>query len=416
MWDPCAELQKFQLPNGLTIYLGTWDRPWLRATVMVHSGAREDPDGKEGTAHFLEHLLIENVQPWTYKTARHYFQEFGGSATFGTTYYDATSYDFAVPLENDNLERALNLFGHMMIDCKIEHRVERERQVIIREFTEYFPMRWMADRVLKRRQLLFPGTKLAKFAKSFGMPESILSISGTDIQAFYDRHYTPANMTIVAVGGLKPEDFARILEESPFGLEKPGIRTPLASAINHFDPPKENKLIHRISEYSSQVVAQSEIKSYVAIPGVISRKAMARVCDVLKDIFFREIRQRRGWTYGFSTSVQNFKEAYEFHVQGAFPWDGLEVIEDLVDECLVEAERSDDLIRHHIKASVMRYKITDISASELIDASIYDLRLHQRIVSLKEEGDVAASVTVEEVKAIFALLSRDRRWTIIVHP
>lgn len=333
MWDPCAELQKFQLPNGLTVYLGTWDRPWLRATVMVHSGAREDPDGKEGTAHFLEHLPIENVRPWTYKTARHYFQEFGGSAAFGTTYYDATSYDFAVPLENDNLERALNLFGHMMIDCKIEHRVERER-----------------------------------------------------------------------------------LEKSPFGLEKLGIRTPLAGAINHFDPPKENRLIHRISEYSSQIVAQSEIKSYVAIPGVISRKAMARVCDVLKDIFFREIRQRRDWTYGFSTSVQNFKEAYEFNIQGAFSWDGLEVIEDLVDECLVEAEKSDDLIHHHIKASVMRHKITDISAGELIDASIDDLRLHQRIVSLKEEGEVAASVTVEEVKAIFALLSRDRRWTIVVHP
>ena len=93
MWDPYAELQRFQLSNGLSVYLGTWNRPWLKAAMMVHSGAREDPEGKEGTAHFLEHLLIENVQPWTYETARQYFQRFGGSAVFGKTYYDGASYE-----------------------------------------------------------------------------------------------------------------------------------------------------------------------------------------------------------------------------------------------------------------------------------------------------------------------------------
>lgn len=416
MWDPYADLQKFQLSNGLMVYLGTWDRPWLKVGMIVHSGSRQDPDGEEGVAHFVEHLISENVQPWTQESARQYFQEIGGSASFGTTYYDATTYDFTVPLEEDHLQRALDLFGHMLVDCKIEYMVERERQVIIQEFTNKFPMRWMFDRKLRRRQLLFPETKLARFVRPFGTPESIPTISKEEMQGFYDQHYTPANISIVAVGGLKPEEFAMILERSPFGFKKPGVRTPLASAIDHFDLPKESRLIHKISDYSLQAADHSFIDSYAAIPGVVSPKVMGRACGVLEDVLFKEIRQKRGWTYGFSVTWENFKEAYEFHIQGAFPWDGLEVIEDLVDECIAQAGRSDDLISHRIKASVMRYRIVDLNGNVIVGGAIDDLRLQQRVVSIKEEGEAAAAVTVEDVRAILQTLSRDRRYTSIANP
>jgi len=416
MWDPYADLQKFQLSNGLTVYLGTWDRPWLKVGMIVHSGSRQDPDGEEGVAHFVEHLLSENVQPWTQESARQYFQEIGGSASFGTTYYDATTYDFTVPLESDYLERALDLFGHMLMDSKIEHMVERERQVIIQEFTDKFPMRWMFDKALRRRQLLFPGTKLARSVRSFGVPESILAISKEEMQIFYDQNYAPANMSIVAVGGLKPEEFAMILERSPFGLKKSGVRTPLAHAIDHFDPPKESKLIHKISDHSLQVIDHSFIDSYAAIPGVVSPKVVGRASGILKDVLFREIRQKRGWTYGFSVTWENFKEAYEFRIQGTFPWDGLGVIEDLVDECIAQAGRNDDLISHHIKTLIMRFRITDLNGDELVNAAIDDLRLYQRVVSIKEESEAATAVTVEDVRAILQTLSRDRRYTSIANP
>ncbi|OGN35968.1 MAG: hypothetical protein A2568_03245 [Candidatus Yanofskybacteria bacterium RIFOXYD1_FULL_44_17] len=416
MWDPYAELKKFQLPNGLTVYLGTWDRPWLKVGIVVHSGARQDVDGKEGTAHFVEHLVGENVRPWTNETIKRYFQESGGKASLGSTGYNATSFHFDMPLEGDNLERALDLFGHMLVDCKIEHMVERERQVIIQEFARRFPIRWMADRVLRRRQLLFPGVKLARSPGWVGTPESILRITAEDMQSFYDQYYTPANMTIVAVGGLKPEEFAAILSKSPFGFEKSGIRTPLVKLIDHFNPPEENMLIHKISDYSLQAADRSAIESFVAMPGTVRRKALARVSDVLGDVFFREIREKRGWTYGFSSGWEDFGEAYEFNIQGAFPWNGLEAIEGLVDDCLAMAEKNDDLIQHHIKASVLGYKIIDVSGSKVVDGSVGDLKFHHRVLSNEEEARVSAAVTVEEVKSIFPLLARDRRWTVIIHP
>ena len=143
---------------------------------------------------------------------------------------------------------------------------------------------------------------------------------------------------------------------------------------------------------------------------------MGRACGVLEDVLFKEIRQKRGWTYGFSVTWENFKEAYEFHIQGAFPWDGLEVIEDLVDECIAQAGRSDDLISHRIKASVMRYRIVDLNGNVIVGGAIDDLRLQQRVVSIKEEGEAAAAVTVEDVRAILQTLSRDRRYTSIANP
>jgi zinc protease len=416
MWDPYAELQKFQLSNGLTVYLGTWDRPWLKAGIVVHSGARNDPDDRQGLAHFLEHLVSENMQAWTSETARQFFQRFGGTAGFGSTSYSDTTYGFSVPLEGDNLAFALNLFGHMLMDCEINQFIERERQVIIREYTKRFPMSWMADRVLKRRQLLFPGTKLANYIRPLGTPKSILSISKDEIQAFYDRYYTPANMTIVAVGDIKPDEFATMLEGSPFGLEKPGVRTPLANAIRHFNPPIENRLIHKVSDYSLQVADQSAIECFAAIPGDVKPKVLARVSNVLGDILYNEIREERGWTYGFGTVRENYCEAYEFCIQGAFPWEGLAIIEDLIDECLARSIKDEDRIRHHIHSSVMGYKITDIHASEVIEGAMNDLRLYHRIKPLMDERDESADITVEEVKEGLMMLSRDRRWTVIMHP
>ena len=416
MWDPYAELQKFQLSNGLTIYLGTWDRPWLKTGIIVHSGARHDPNYRQGLAHFLEHLVSENLPQLTYEAAKQQFQRFGGTVGFGSTSYDDTTYNFAVPLEGNNLEFALNLLGHMLIDCEINQYIERERLVIVREYTKRFPMSWMAERILKRRQLLFPGTNLAKYIGPLGSPESIHAISRRDIQEFYDRYYTPANMTIVAVGGLRPDEFASMLEKSPFGLEKPGVRSQLAIRIGQFNPPIENRLVHNVSDYSLQMADQSFIESFAAIPGYVSTKVLSRVSNVLSDILYNEIREKRGWTYGFSTLRENFSEAYEFCIQGAFPWEGLEIIEDLVNECLAEAIRDDDRIRHHIQSSVMSYKMADINGSELIEGAMNDLRLFHVVKPLTAELNESAAVTVDDVKAVLMMLTRERRWTVIAHP
>jgi len=165
----------------------------------------------------------------------------------------------------------------------------------------------------------------------YGLGFYINSISTEDIQQFYDRHYTPTNMSIVAIGSLKPDQFASLLEKSPFGSFKPGQRTPLPSPVTQVDPPSETKHILRVSEHFANPPAQSRLETSVALPGTINWKAGHIARNVLYDVFFKEIREKRGWTYGFQVSWFSIPEAHKMFIRGDSHWDGLGEIESVVD-------------------------------------------------------------------------------------
>lgn len=65
IYDPYAVFKKHVLPNGLTIYHAYYDRPWVKSKFVIHSGSREDEVRKEGTSHFVEHLVSENIPGMT---------------------------------------------------------------------------------------------------------------------------------------------------------------------------------------------------------------------------------------------------------------------------------------------------------------------------------------------------------------
>lgn len=416
MWDPYAALQYTQLPNGLAVYLGTWDRPWIKMGMIVHAGAKDDPHGKDGVAHFLEHLLIENVEGWTREQASSHFEQIGGSAGFGSTSYNATKYKCSVPLEGDNLKFALDLFGSMLISCSIERFVERERQVILNEYMEQFPTLLQAEMLTRRRKLFFEGTRLGTFLRPFGRLETIPIITLEDIRDFYARCYTPANISIVAVGGIELEQFITALQDSPFGVSKSGNRVFLPAPMTEIGNPAETRWDKSAAELTNLKLHQSIIELYTAFPGTTNMKTVARVSNVLDATFYREIREKRGWTYGFNINWNHYPEAYEFSIIARFPWENLAVMEDLIDECIDIASRRTDVIEHYIKCSVSYYKILDPNGEKVVNASGDDLAGQGHIDTYTDEIRLAKSVTVEQVQSVLSRLSRERCFTMTLHP
>ena len=64
----------------------------------------------------------------------------------------------------------------------------------------------------------------------------------------------------------------------------------------------------------------------------------------------------------------------------------------------------------------MSYKMADINGSELIEGAMNDLRLFHVVKPLTAELNESAAVTVDDVKAVLMMLTRERRWTVIAHP
>ncbi len=173
MWDPYAEFQTTVLPNGLTIHVATWPGRSMQAIgCLIHGGARSDPVGLEGLAHFVEHMVSENVGI-TVDEIKAFFEDCGGDIELGSTGILGTKYFFAVPAENETVKQAFEIFGKMLLHGQLTKLIERERRVIHGEFLKNYPSEVSLIVPRRRRQALHSDSWFGRFTSLLGDPNSI---------------------------------------------------------------------------------------------------------------------------------------------------------------------------------------------------------------------------------------------------
>jgi len=419
MWDPYAEFESATLSNGLTIHAAHWaDRPWEVLGFLVHSGAEQDPVGLEGVAHFVEHLVLENARV-PKKDICAFFANSGGSVKLGTTDYAGTSYRFWVPADKNFLTRALALFGHMLLLARLERFVEREREVIIGEFRQHFQHQFMYDLAARRRQALHTGDFLARFVRPLGTAESIRRISQLDLQLYYDAHYTPANMSVVGVGGISLADLVDLLSLSPFGVEKQGARTPFPVPVADVDSPTETRHVFRVSE-QLRTESPFEVGAYgtcAKIPGDANPQALRVLADMLDEMLEEEVREKRAWTYHIDSSCSRYRYFSEFSIEcDALSTKALDEIEEVIDGCIDALRSSEDLFARARSCALASTSMIDVTGKGVCEDALDDLTYRQRIISLAEVTHDLASVTMNDIRELLRWLRPERRWTLITRP
>ncbi|GAO04233.1 pitrilysin family protein [Anaeromyxobacter sp. PSR-1] len=168
-------------------------------TVMVSAsyqvGSVDDPPGKEGLAHLVEHLSFRartggGATLWSRLLAT-------GAEFNGFTQDDSTDYyEIGQP---DQLDELLRLEADRLRDPLAgvdEAAFARERAVVAREMAERHAgqdeprqLDWLRARAL-------PGSPYARAASA----ESVARITLEDVRGFVRRHYTPASVILVVTG------------------------------------------------------------------------------------------------------------------------------------------------------------------------------------------------------------------------
>ena len=225
LYDPYAEFGSRRLPNGLSVHAAHWpDRPWEAVGFLIHSGAEQDPAGLEGLAHLTEHLVSQNAGR-TKNEIRSFFEGCGGTVGLGRTSYARTEFNFFAPADKGLLAEAFAIFGRMLVTAELTRSVEEEKQIVTGEFNRHYPNRIGLELDWRERAALYGDCWLGRFVRPLGAPVSIERIAQSDLRSFYDGHYAPANMSVVAVGGMTPDEIAELIAQSPFAGNKRGTRT-----------------------------------------------------------------------------------------------------------------------------------------------------------------------------------------------
>ena len=416
MYDPFANFSKHILPNGLTVFHSFWDRPWLKMRAVVHSGAGDDPSRLPGLAHYVEHLASENVPGRTAMEIREFFDRIGGGVSLGTTSYQMTHYGFAIPAEDETIREAMEIFGSMLFLGQLNRQIEHERQVIGHEFNECYPYPERLEWSMRQRRAVFAGHRLENYNRPVGYPHGFREARQIDLQSFYDQHYVPANISLVVVGGIETSKLLSKLQESPFAVHKPGTRNPLLSPLGNLPTPTESMAGIKMSEQSDFHLSRAEYKATWSFSAAFPIQALHLFVQLLRRSLFNEIREKKGHSYKINVGHNTFRDVREFYIDTNIEPGNSSSIDELVDRNITEVAADREKFETGLKSRIIITSMSDHSGEAVVSGSTSDLGVYHRIISMGEENETLRRVTFDQMAEAAAMLSPQRRHSLIIEP
>lgn len=418
MWDPYAQFESAVLSNGLIVHCFHWPQcSGVHLGFGIHSGARHDAPGKEGSAHYMEHLVHCNGGSSAEELKDFFDRNTGHRANLGTTSFYSTWYSCHSSVEERLLSQSLEFFGNMLLHGKIERYMERERAVIEGEYRRKYPFDVLHELTERMFRTVFPNTFFTRMSSPLGTLETIRSMTEGDLQSFYDAHYTPQNMEIVAVGELPLKDLVRFLERSPFSMQKSGERTELLEPLDETPYPTDRIELFKLGEYI-QGLSSAEYHSLAQLSNAYSSSQIDLFGSMLSERLFTEIRQERSWAYGVSCNYQSFGGDFGwFRIQcPGLQLDAVPSIEAVVTECINTLSEQRSLFDQCKAKGIASKRFLDQNGSAIAEGALRDLLLKDRIIPLAEELSDLEQSTLEDVALIANRLATERRFTSIRIP
>ncbi len=234
----------FHFPSGLRVVMQADNtHPIVSVLMIVDHGAGDDPAGRNGTAHFVEHTWFRSVHD-DLPPIMTLIQDIGAQFN-ATTRPDTT--DYRTVTSSEFLPLLLRLESRRLTEPYIgmtEEQVEVEREVIRNEWRR---------RNEQSSSLVFDYLLKSIFPE--GHPyhgretnESLDAIDLKTLTDYFDKHYTPDKTTIIVAGDFQLEDSLNLLlanlepeilhkdlkPEHILRFPKPGIENPNADDPSHW--------------------------------------------------------------------------------------------------------------------------------------------------------------------------------------
>ncbi|MCE8469529.1 insulinase family protein, partial [Rhodovulum sulfidophilum] len=237
----------FTLQNGMEVVVIEDHRaPVVVQMVWYKVGAADEPPGKSGIAHFLEHLMFKGTDAVGPGDFSKIVEENGGSDNAFTS-WDYTAYFQRVAA--DRLDLMMQIEADRMTGLKLsEEDVATERNVILEERnqrTENDPGALFSEQRRAAQYLNHP----------YGIPiigwrHEMEGLSRADALSYYRTYYAPNNAVLVVAGDVEP-DAVRAMAEAHYGPLAPSETLP--PRLRPQEPPQ---LAARHLTYDDPRVAQ----------------------------------------------------------------------------------------------------------------------------------------------------------------
>ena len=270
------DVSRFLLANGMEVVV----IPDRRAPVVTHmvwykSGSADDPPGKSGLAHFLEHLMFKGTKTVPAGEFSRKVAEIGGQENAFTTvdytaYYQKVSPQALEMVMFHEADRMANL-------VLTEAHIEPEKKVVLEERrsrVDSSPASILGETVSAMLYKHHPyGTPI------IGWEHEIEGLTLGDAMAFYKDHYRPDNAVLVVAGDVEAENVLGLANKT-YGKLPPGEGVVPVNRISEPEP-----VAARSAEYFDARVTTPSFQRVYLVPSYQTAQAgEAEALDLLASI------------------------------------------------------------------------------------------------------------------------------------
>jgi zinc protease len=272
-----VEVSSFTLDNGMKVVV----IPDRRAPVVTHMvwykvGAADEPQGKAGIAHLLEHLMFKGTPKYPDGAFSRIVRANGGQDNAFTS-QDYTAYYQRVM--KDRLPLVMELEADRMQNLVLtDENVLPERAVVQeerRERTENEPGGLLAEQIDAAMFTAHPYGKPV-----IGWMSEVAELTRQDALDFYAQHYEPANAILIVAGDVTPEE-VKALAQLHYGPLKNKRSVPERRRTAEPTPNAERRITMRDARASSPSWQRQYLTSAARQLPQRQELAMSLLADIL---------------------------------------------------------------------------------------------------------------------------------------
>lgn len=349
-----------ELKNGSKLYHFYKPNMPISTAVLFDAGSCNDPLGKEGLAHFCEHILFKSTKKFKDETEVGLFIESIGGQMNAFTGVDLLGITADIGSKED-FPKVVDFIHELTRNSLFEEdKINVERGTIIGEIADYEsnPAFYIHDLT---QQLLFQGSYAERSIA--GSKETVERITRDDLYNYYSERISKSNMYTIVAGDI---DFSELVELFNAGfmesvpslvtVKKPELILPRGSNIE-IKEYKDTDQVYLGFSFRTCPYTNKDVNSLEVIRTIIG--------DGFSSSLFRKLRTENGLVYSLNVMSDNAFDRGNFSVITSTSKDRVQKV---IDVLVSEFKRLDsgDISESELnlaKDKIIKSKIREMQSS-----------------------------------------------------
>jgi len=211
--EPRIAYDKFELPNGLKVYvIEDHKSPTVYEVLWFQVGSKDELANRTGFAHLFEHLMFKGSAHLPDGLMDKLLEGAGGwsnafTSSDMTVYQNVAAANFLemmLWIEADRLVGLLDTFDTPKLD--------NQRAVVLNERRQSYENQPYGMASLLIQESLWPKDHGYHWS-TIGYPADLKAAAVPDVAAFFKKYYVPNNATLVIAGDVKLADVKQLVEK-----------------------------------------------------------------------------------------------------------------------------------------------------------------------------------------------------------